>query len=134
MYLALLSKEEKENFLGMAYNLAVVDGNYSDDEKALMEAYCQELKCTFDETTMVKPEDVLVDYIKKNSTNTVKRIFIFELIGLAMADGNYDETERNMISRMIKEYNIDDNYAKECEKMLDEYLILQRNLNNLVLG
>lgn len=34
MYLALLNESEKAVFLGMTYNLATVDGDYSDSEKS----------------------------------------------------------------------------------------------------
>ena len=37
MYLASLSQEEKELFLGLALVLAASDGEYSDDEKTIIE-------------------------------------------------------------------------------------------------
>lgn len=43
MYLAVLSKEAKELFLGLAFDLASADGNYSDEEKVIINGYCQEM-------------------------------------------------------------------------------------------
>lgn len=133
MYLALLSEKEKEMFLGVAFNLAAVDGDYSDEEKTVINGYCQEMQCIFDEKTMVKPMDVLIKDIKSNSDNRIKKIFVFELIGLAMADGNYDEDERALINKLEVEFDIGLGFAKKCETILNEYIAFQTKLNQLIL-
>ena len=132
MYLSLLNKEEKEVFLGMAYHLASVDGNYSEEEKAMIDGYCQELQCTFDEETMIKPIGELRKRIK-NSSEKTKKIFIFELVGLAMADGKYDNDEKEIIGQMIMEYGLNSDFASKCESLLNEYIEFQSRINNLVL-
>lgn len=134
MYLALLSKEEKEIFLGIAFHLAVADGDYSDEEKEVMNGYCQETQCVFDEKTMVKPIDTLIKAIKLNSDNRVKKIFIFELIGLVMADSNYSEDERTLINNLEMEFDIGPGFAENCETVLSEYIAFQTKLNQLILG
>ena len=133
MYLALLSEKEKELFLGVAFNLAAVDGDYSDEEKTVINGYCQEMQCVFDEKTMVKPMDVLIRDIKLNSNNRIKKIFIFELVGLAMADGNYDEDERALINNLELEFDIGLGFAKNCEAVLKEYIAFQTRLNQFIL-
>ena len=107
MYLALLNESEKTIFLGMAYNMATVDGDYSDSEKAMINGYCQELQCQFDEKTMVKPMESLIQTIKIDSSERAKKIIIFELIGLAMADGKYDSDERKLIGSHLIIYRTD---------------------------
>ena len=134
MYLALLNESEKTVFLGIAYNMATVDGDYSDSEKAMINGYCQELQCQFDEKTMVKPIESLIQTIKIDSSEKAKKIIIFELIGLAMADGNYGSDERKLISQMLTEYNIDSDFANKCECILNEYIGFQGRINGLVLG
>ena len=134
MYLALLNESEKAVFLGMTYNLATVDGDYSDSEKVMIDGYCQELQCQFDEKTMLKPMDSLIQTIKVGSSDKVKKIFIFELVGLAMSDGNYDNNERKIIGQMLNEYNIDFSFANKCEEILSEYIDFQGRINELVLG
>lgn len=133
MYLALLNEKEKEKFLGMAFNLATADGNYSEVEKAAINGYCQEMQCNFDEEMLVKPMDVLIQDIKLNSDNRIQKILIFELIGLAMVDGSYDEDERSLINKIMVEFNIGVEFAKNCENLLKEYIAFQTKLNQLVL-
>lgn len=133
MYLALLNEKEKEMFLGAAFNLVAVDGDYSDEEKVVINGYCQEMQCIFDEKTMVKPMDELIKDIKSNSDNKIKKIFVFELIGLAMADENYDEDERALINKLEVEFDIGIGFAKKCEAILSEYIAFQTKLNQLIL-
>ncbi|HCS16064.1 MAG TPA: hypothetical protein DIV56_10120 [Lachnospiraceae bacterium] len=133
MYLALLNEREKNVFLGMAYNLASIDGNYSDAEKIMINGYCQELQCQFDENNMIKPMESLIQYVKVNSSEKTKKIFIFELVGLAMADENYDSDERMLINQMLKEYNLNSGFADQCENILNEYIGFQKRINDLVL-
>ena len=62
-----------------------------------------------------------------------KKIIIFETIGLALVDGNYDKTERTIIEQMAKTFEIKESYTKECEQLLEEYLKLQNRINQTVL-
>lgn len=135
MYLALLSEKEKEIFLNVAFNLVTADGDYSDEEKAVIAGYCQEMQYTytFDKKRTVKSIDVLINDIRSNSDNKIKKIFVFELIGLAMADGNYDESERNLINKLEMEFDIDLGFARDCETVLNEYIAFQTKLNQLIL-
>ena len=134
MYLALLNENEKEVFLGMAYNLATVDGNYCDAEKTVISGYCQELQYTFDEETMIKPMETLIQIVKEHSDDKVKKIFVFELIGLVMADGNYGDDEREMLGKMMAECGIEESFAEKCENIVSEYIEFQTRINQLVLG
>lgn len=63
----------------------------------------------------------------------IKKIIIFETIGLALVDGNYDKTERTIIEQMAKTFEIKESYTKECEQLLEEYLKLQNRINQTVL-
>ena len=134
MYLALLNEEEKISFLGMAYNLATVDGDYSETEKNVINGYCQELQILFDEKTMIKPMGDLINEIAMNSSERTKKIFIFELIGLAITDGNYDNDERQIIAKIESGFGVSSDFADMCESILNEYLAFQNRLNNLIIG
>jgi len=74
--------------------------------------------------------------------NTAKAIFdeksakivLFELIGLAMADKNYDGSERNLISELAEQFSISQYFLEKCESLLSEYFDFQTKLNEFVLG
>lgn len=133
MYLNLLNEEEKGFFLASAYYLATVDGDYSIEEQAVMQGYCQEMQMQFDLDTMVKPIEEIILKIKNNCNIKVKKIFIFELIGLSMSDGKYDENERMLIDHMENEFDIEADFGKKCESILGEYISFQNRINKIIL-
>ena len=132
MYLALLDEKEKELFLGLAYDLASADGDYSDEEKAVINGYCQEMQIPF-ESKMIKPVDDIIAEINSRSDERVKKIFILELIGLAMSDDIYGDNEKALIRKMEKEFNADKDFAEKCENILNEYIAFQGRINQLIL-
>lgn len=134
MYLAMLSNEEKEMFLGLVFELATADGDYSEEEKVMINCYCQEMLIEFNQENMVKPFDDIIATINNTCSTKVKQIIIFECIGLAMVDGNYNMDERALILKMEREFNIKDGFADKCESVLNEYISFQEKMNQLVLG
>lgn len=134
MYLAVLSAEEKELFLGLAYKLSVADGEYSEEEKAIMQSYCHEMQCEFDVNRMVKSIDQLINRLNEIADLRVKKIVIFEAIGLTMADGIYGESERTIISNIETFFGVEKGFAGKCENILNEYISFQTKINQLILG
>ena len=88
----------------------------------------------FDEKTMVRPIDEIINGFTQKSNLKTKKIVVFEVIGLAMADNNYDDNERAIISDMENKFGLDKSYGEECEKVIGEYISFQNRINNLVLG
>lgn len=133
MYLMMLNEEEKELFLSLAYNIAAVDGNYSKEEKDMILGYCQEMQIAYDEKKILKPIQSVVEKITECSEVVTKKIIVFEIIGLSMADNNYDENERRKVKMMEEKWGIEEAYGDKCEDILKEYFELQEILNQLVL-
>ncbi len=134
MYLALLNEKEKELFLGLAYNLAYIDGNYSDKEQKLINEYCQEMQIQFAAETMVKSVDDIISAINQMSNDKIKKIFLLELIGLAMIDGNYDDSEKKIVYKMGKEFDLEVDFISGCENVISEYISFQERMNQLIFG
>ena len=132
MYLALLNDKEKELFLGLAYDLVTSDGEYSGAEKATIDGYCQEMMFKFNEKTMIRQIDSIIDEFNRLSNDKVKRIIVFESIGLAMADNHYDIPERELIKKMEDSFGLEKEYASCCEKLLNEYISFQDRIDSLV--
>lgn len=133
MFLSALNKEGKELFLELAFNIAMIDGVYSDEEKVLMGCYCQEMQITFNKENMTKSTDEIIKEINNKCDSRSKKIMIFEAIGLGMVDGDFDGDERAIILKMLEEFNIDVKYASECENAIKEYLEFQTKLNKIVI-
>ena len=56
------------------------------------------------------------------------------MIGLAIADSNYDDSERNLIYKFLSNLGLDIEFGYFCEKKLTEYLNLQNELNTNILS
>lgn len=118
----------------MAYHLANTDGDFSESEQMMMNSYAGEMGISPDigKTDMGISE--VVDELCSTAGKREKRIIVFELIGLAMADCNYDASERKVIREMVEKCGIDTEFEKFCEKKLTEYLELQSALNEMILN
>lgn len=133
MYLAVLGNEEKELFFGVAYYLATVDGVYSDEEKAMIEGYSQEMQVTFIKEKMAKPIEDILKRFNEIAEKKTKKIVVFESIGLAMADNNYDDRERTLVTKMESMFGLENGFVKKCEMILNEYVTFQTRINQLIL-
>lgn len=134
MYLSLLNTKQKKLFLSLAYNLAVSDGDFSENERQVINSYSVEMNLEF------KMEDIDNDINRVvNEINSIceireKKIIVFEMVGLAMADYNFDDGEREIIQKALSIFGLDSEFGSFCEKKLSEYFCLQEELNNKILS
>ena len=133
MYLSILKENEKKMFLDLAYALSSADGNIADEEKNMIDHYCEEIgieKSTpaiLDKSKIINELDVVTELQSK-------KIIIFELIGLAIADNSYDEAEKQFISEVVSQFGLSKEFMDSCGGIIAEYLSFQNTINNLILG
>lgn len=134
MYLGLLNKQQKQLFFEFAYYLAAVDGDYSDSEKQVMESYCYEMKENFNVNDVGMSIEDIINKMQVECGEREKKIIIFEAVGLALSDGNYDENEKKFIYSAMFKFGVKKDFEQKCEKMLNEYTAFQNKLNTLIIG
>ena len=134
MYLALLNKEQKEIFLGLAYNLANIDVDYSSSEQQMIESYCGEMNIEYSDSIAKVELNTIMENINKIFDNKSIKIVLFELIGLAMVDNNYDETEHAFLNSIQNLFSVDSEFMSKAENYIKNYLDLQLNINTLILN
>lgn len=133
MFLKLLKPEEKALFLEFAYSLAHEDGRFEESEKEMMDAYCDEMGVTLDLTHAPQETHVLVKKMAETMNPEEKKIAFFELVGLAMADGDYGEEERAAMKYLEEAFGMTEAYSQTCETLLKEYFALQQKMTAAVL-
>lgn len=134
MFLNKLDNSLKNLFLEFGYIIANADGNFSTPERELLKSYCTELQIDYNLDEKKSPsEEEIISKIKEISKEQERRIIIFELVGLAMTDGDYSELERNIIKNAQKEFGFSEDFEKLCEILIDRYLKIQIDMNSLVL-
>ena len=114
--------------------LATSDGVYGKEEKITIQGYCQEMNIPYSEEKKTMSSEKLIKAINASCNTLEKKIFIFEAIGLSMADKKYDNSERSIITSMIKEFQIDESFSNACEDILTRYFLFQEQINTLVIG
>ncbi len=135
MYLMNLRENVKKAFLELAYLVAVSGNDFSDEEKLVMEAYKKELQIEYDLLNFDSniDLDMVEQVIRENANEAEKKIIVFELIGLAMTDNQYDDEERKQIKQMNAAFQLDDDYPSKCEALINKYVELQNQIDALVI-
>lgn len=134
MYLSRLSEKQKNLFLELAYQLALIDNDYSEKEKIMIKSYCDEMGMEVPAAVRAASIDEIISAMNSGCTALEKKIIVFEMLGLAMVDGNYDESEREILAEIMRVFEVEEDFARESEKLLDEYIGMQNRMNTLVLG
>ena len=129
MFLNLLNEKEKEIFMQLAVAVIHADGKLEESEKIFLDDYAHEMNIS-DFDVYKKPESVehLVGEITTNSSNTVKRIFLLELAALARTDGDFAQSERELIQLIAEKLNNSDGLLQDCENLLKEYESISERL------
>lgn len=113
MYLSSLSKNEKKLFLQACLHVSCADGNFSPDEKTVIKQLCQEMEIpvSFEQTMSF---DNVIDELSLSNNQRNKRIFIFELAGVVMADNVCEDSEKEMMYKIAEKLNINTDFVDEA--------------------
>ncbi len=119
-------------FLSLAAHVANADGQYSEEERAVVKAYCTEMQIPYDEEKAHQSFEAALDELAACGEKE-KRIILFELVGLALTDRHFDETERTLMEKAVQALGAAPDYVAACEKCVRTYMKLQEEINQLVL-
>jgi len=120
MFLNGLSYQEKKMFLDLSIHIAKANDVLSGEEKALISAYCSEMQMPAIELYDTEAIETVIAYFAM-AEESVKKIVILEILGLAYVDGAYDETEEKLVKRVAEEIGIDDKTYKKLHKAIQDY-------------
>ena len=104
MLLKKLNQEEIKSFIKIVAEFIAVDSNLSVEENTVIERYLNEfslVKKTIDE---ISKEDAIKTLM--NADNRSKRIVYFELLGIALIDGEYETSEVDYLEHLANEFGI----------------------------
>lgn len=104
MFLNELSKDEVICFLNLVSIFARVDNKFAKEEKELVHDYKEELGIVNEEVKTMEYDDIIK--FLDNSSERIKGIIYFELVGLALVDGEYENQEVDFLEKIAAEFNI----------------------------
>lgn len=132
MFLNLLNDEEKVTFLKLAISVVQADGKLEESEKSFIADYSREMgieRYTLDEKVDPMP---LAEKIGKNSSDSVKRVFLIELLACANADGDFAKHEKSLISSFIRVFGLSDSLLQDGLNLLKEYTKISKGLMKFI--
>ena len=98
MFLTELNKEEASAFLSLVTQFAKVDETFAKEEKRLINDYLDELNLKEKDIKDLSYEEII--NVLKKSKNRIKSIGYFELVGLALVDGEYGDKEIDFLDKI----------------------------------
>jgi len=104
MFLNELNKNEGIAFMQLVKQLASADNVFAKEEKNLYNDYLEELNIK--ENEILDTDLNSICETLKDSSERIKNIIYFELIGLALIDGEYDEKEVEFLEEIGKNLEI----------------------------
>lgn len=132
MFLNLLNRVEKENFLELANLIASCDGEFSTAEKTLINQYRKEVMID-EETYALKSkslEEITETY--KDSSCSVKNSVFVEIFALALIDGKFDEKEKSILMEIKDALCITDSKFVEAQNWIEDMQNLYKRGHKLV--
>lgn len=104
MFLEELNRVEAVTFINLVKKLAMVDKVFAKEEKQLLKDYQKELKIKEEDLRDMSLDDIEAEL--RNSSDRIKMIIYFELVGLALVDGKYDEKEIDFLDDVAEKLTI----------------------------
>ncbi len=112
MFLSILSEKEKIVFSQLLEVVAKSDGKYGENEENQINAYLVEMGLTKKD---IPREDISVtdciNQFTKSNDNVKKSIFI-ELVALVFADGEYSNSEKDVIEKIQSVFSFSNEYRE----------------------
>ncbi len=131
MYLYSLNSNERELFLQACLHVSCADGNFSFDEKKVIQQLCQEMQIPVS-YEIDQSIDQVIDEISKTSTLRNKKIFLFELTGVVMADDVCDDTEREMMLKIANRFDISNEFVDESINKISKLVGLYKEISEFI--
>lgn len=128
MLLNELNKKESIAFINLVKTLATIDEVFAENEKNLINEYIEELSLVNETIENLQFESAVKELAA--SKDRIKNIIYFELVGLALSDGEYEEKEVEFLNNIAAEFNISSkkqqdfiNYFKLVKRTYDSTLV-----------
>lgn len=133
MLLKEFNDNQKINFWKLANILVKADGKMEDSEKNMLDEYKDELG--IGEYEYYEGTESLESIINDmNLDIRLKKILMFELLGLAFADDYFDQEEKELLVKIQALIELNDETVKKLGKMVNELFDLYSRIGDEING
>ena len=104
MLLFELNKEESRAFMRLVSEFVTVDKKINKEEKSVIEKYLNKLNMNKEEINEISHTEAIE--ILDKSEDKIKNMVYFELLGVALIDGDYETSEVDYLEEVADKYKI----------------------------
>lgn len=121
----MLSNEKRHLFLELEIYMSRIDGDFSDEEKMIIDTHCIEMHIDNNDYECEFPLDIVLSKISSEFTTKEKHIAFLELVATVLADNAFHKSEQILIDRLSDLFSISDTEVKTSidliKKMKEAY-------------
>lgn len=131
MFLNQLDYQEKKMFLDLCIHVAKANDELAKEEKDLINSYCAEMQLPAIELYETEQLSTVLDYFSLADKH-VKKIVLFETLGLAYVDGSFDEKEKEIVQKIKDVLGISKKDYDKILKAINDYYKMIIDLTKVV--
>ena len=131
MYLASLSKEQKELFLDLVIFSMSSDGVIDNREQEIVERYCKEMQMQYHSTSNLTSCVDVLQRLKDISTESDLKKMTVELVALMYADDNFADEEAELLKCLQSKFEFDSHLMGEITFSSRHLLLSLQMLENV---
>lgn len=120
MYLAMLNNEKKHLFLNLEIYLSRIDGDFSVEEKRIIDVHCIEMHIDNNNYEADMSLDDVFHKLKETLTHTECKIVFLELVATILADDVYHKEEERITRKLADLLGIDDDDVKDAFSIIKD--------------
>ncbi len=120
MYLAMLNNEKKHLFLNLEIYLSRSDGDFSVEEKRIIDVHCIEMHIDNNNYEADMSLDDVFHRLKETLTHTECKIVFLELVATILADDVYHKKEERITRKLADLLGINDDDVKDAFSIIKD--------------
>lgn len=132
MFLNNLNNKQKKLFIQLAIKAAEANGIVELEEKNMLKSFAIEMNIPPVYNTENNLETILNELVSISSEQELK-IILFEILGIVVSDGVFDDDEKNIVKNIVGRCKLDTNIVDEMLNALYEYINVYKKIVSIVL-
>ena len=131
MYLNQLNLTEKNAFMSLSIHAANADGVVDDSETLLFQNFCKEMEIPYLDPKNCADLDQVIKVFAASAPR-IKKIVMFELLGLLYTDGEFSQPEQVFAHKVAEGIGVSDSVMKQLSEMVERYYGLLMEISVII--
>lgn len=128
MFLYSLKEDNKLRFIELCRYASEADEKVEDKEKETIAMYCREMGISKELSSVKRELNIVLNELKNEADTTEKRIILFEILGLMLADEQYTKLEEQFVLKIIEAFEMDNQTVNSMYGLLEIYKVVYKQL------